>query len=78
MVQLWIAEWNRPCNVYYETNISLQSLKLKVALREKPYLPGPGMSWKTQKDEANVIFSSTFWLKKNAFPIAEKLKTSNQ
>ena len=21
-VQWWIAEWNRPCNVYYETNIS--------------------------------------------------------
>ena len=26
------------------------------ALHEKPYLPSPGISWKTQKEEVNIIF----------------------
>ena len=34
------------------------------SLHEKPYFPSPGISWKAQKYHGNVIFPSTFWLKK--------------
>ena len=34
-------------------------------LHKKPYFPGPGISWKAQKDQVNITFTSTFWLKKD-------------
>ena len=45
------------------------------SLHEKPYLPDLRISWKVQKDKVNIIFTSTFLLKKIAFPITEKFKT---
>ena len=43
---------------------------------KKPYFRSPAISWKAQKDHVNIIFPSTFWLKKTtAFPITEKFKT---
>ena len=36
-------------------------------LREKPYFPSPTISWKAQKDQVNIIFSSIFWLKKRPY-----------
>ena len=36
-------------------------------LHEKPYFPSPGISWKAQKDQVNIIFPSTFWLKKRSY-----------
>ena len=47
-----------------------------VPLREKPYFPSPGISWKAQKDQVNAIFSSTFWLKK--IPYFPSPKSSKQ
>ena len=46
-------------------------------MQEKPYFPGPEISWKAQapKYQVNIIFTSTFWLKKTVFPITEKFKT---
>ena len=44
-------------------------------LHEKLYFPSPGISWKTQKDQVNIIFLSTFWLKKELLPTSEKFKT---
>ena len=29
-------------------------------LRKKPYFPSPGILWKTQKDQVNIIFPSIF------------------
>ena len=46
-----------------------------MSLHGKPYFPGSGISWKAQKDQVNITFTSTFWLKKTVFPITEKLKT---
>ena len=48
---------------------------LKQAMHEKPYLLSSGILWKAQKDQVNIIFSSTFWLRKRPFPISEKFKT---
>ena len=33
-----------------------------VVLHEKPYFPGSGISQKAQKDQVNIIFTSTFCL----------------
>ena len=44
-------------------------------LHEKPYFPGTGIAWKAQKDQVNSIFTSTLWIKKTVFPIAENFKT---
>ena len=38
---------------------------MQITLHEKPYFKGPGISWKAQKDQVNIIFSSTFWLRKD-------------
>ena len=48
---------------------------MDISLHEKPYLPDLRISWKVQKDKVNIIFTSTFLLKKTAFPITEKFKT---
>ena len=40
----------------------------------------PGISWKAQKDQVNIIFPSTFWLKKRSsfpFPKIPKQKCFN-
>ena len=48
---------------------------LLLPLHKKPYFPSLGISWEAQKDEANIIFSATFWQKKRLyFP---SLKKSN-
>ena len=31
-----------------------------LSLHRKLYFPDPGISWKAQKDEVNIIFTSTF------------------
>ena len=48
----------------------------KEALREKPYFPRSGISWKDKKDQVNIIFPSTFWLKK--IPYFPSPKSSKQ
>ena len=47
-----------------------------ITLREKPYFPCPGISWKAQKDQVSIIFPSTFWLKKR--PYFPSPKSSNK
>ena len=37
------------------------------SLHEKPYFPSPRLSWKAQKDQVNITFPSTFWLKKRPY-----------
>ena len=32
-------------------------------LKKKTYFQSPRISWKAQKDQVNIIFPSTFWLK---------------
>ena len=46
-----------------------------VALHEKPYFPGSGISWRAQKDQVNTTCTSTFWLKKDR--IFHPLKIQN-
>ena len=43
---------------------------------KKPYFRSPAISWKAQKDHVNIIFPSTFWLKKR--PHFPSLKSSKQ
>ena len=35
------------------------------------------MSWKAQKDQVNIIFSSTFWLKKERISHQQKVQNKN-
>ena len=46
-------------------------------MREKPYFPSPGISWKALKDQVNIIFQSTFWLKKGRISHHQKVKNKN-
>ena len=48
----------------------------ELALHEKPYFSNPGVSWKAQKDQVNIIFPSKFWLKKD--PISHLWKIQNK
>ena len=50
---------------------------LKQAMHEKPYLLSSGILWKAQKDQGNIIFSSTFWLKKKTVSYLRKVQTKN-
>ena len=45
-------------------------------LHKKPYFPRPGISWTAQKDQVNIIFPSTFWLRKK--PYFPSTKSSKQ
>ena len=49
---------------------------MKVTLHKKPYFRGPGISWKAQKDRANITSTSTFRPKKR--PYFPSLKSSKQ
>ena len=44
-------------------------------MHERPHFTGPVISWKAQKDQVNITFTLTFWVKKAVFPITERLKT---
>ena len=44
---------------------------------EKPYFPSPGISWKAQKDQVNIIFPSTFCLKKRHISHHRKVQNKN-
>ena len=46
-------------------------------LHEKPHFPGPGISWKAKKSQVNIIFPSTFWLKKYQIFHPEKFQNKN-
>ena len=74
-------------NKKIDKNIVLSLMKLLVkiivsimrhflSLYEKPYFPSPGISVKAQKDQVNIIFPSTFWLKKR--PYFQSPKSSKQ
>ena len=43
-------------------------------LDKKPYFPSPGISWKAQKYQVNIIFPSTFLIKRPHFPFPKILK----
>ena len=47
------------------------------SLHEKPYFPSPGISWKAQKDQVNIIFPSTFWFKKYPISHLQKVQSEN-
>ena len=47
-------------------------------LHEKPYFPGPRISWKAQKNQVNITFSSTFWLKKDRIEISKDRKVQDK
>ena len=40
---------------------------MRLSRHEKPYFPSPGISWKAQKDQVNIIFPSTSWLEKRPY-----------
>ena len=46
------------------------------SLHEKPCFLSPGISWKAQKEQVNIIFPSTFWLKKRSY--SHHLKVQNR
>ena len=58
-------------------NLSLDSLILTESLREKPYLPSPGISWKAKKDRGNITFPSNFWLKKDRISHHRNIQNKN-
>ena len=47
-----------------------------IALHQKTYLPSPGISWKAQKYQGNIVFPSTFWIKRR--PHLPSTKSSKQ
>ena len=59
-------------------NTKISEIEKKIpntAPREKPYFSSPGISWKAQKSQVNIIFLSTFSLKKRPyFPSPESSK----
>ena len=57
-------------------SIWFEELK-ELTLREKPCFPSPGISWKAQKDQVNIIFPSTFWLKKGRISHHWKVQNKN-
>ena len=46
-------------------------------MHKKPYFPGPWKSWNAQKDQVNITFTSTFWLKKDRISHQQKAKNKN-
>ena len=48
-----------------------------LSLQEKPYFPGPGISWKAKKDQVNIIFTAIFWLKKDRISHHRKVQNKN-
>ena len=51
--------------------------RLTVALHEKPYFLSSGISWKAKKDQVNIIFPSTSWLKKDRTSHHRKVQNKN-
>ena len=56
---------------------SIFVMHLKNVLHEKPFFLAPGISWKSQKDQASITFPSTFWLKKDRISHLRKVKNKN-
>ena len=48
---------------------------IHISIHQKPYFASLKISWKPEKYQVNIIFLSTFWIKKNVFPIFKKFKT---
>ena len=42
-------------------------ISLMLLHKKTPHFPGPGISWKDQKHQVNIIFPSTFWLKVRSY-----------
>ena len=57
-------------------DVVLFNYTLLSTLHEKPYFPGPRISWKAQKDQVNITFPSTFCLKR--WPYCPSPKSSKQ
>ena len=55
----------------------LRTYNILVTLHEKPYFPGSGISWKAQKDQTNITFTSPFWLKKRSYSNKRKAQNKN-
>ena len=53
------------------------SISWQEALHKKPYFPGPGILWEGKKDQVNIIFPSTFWLKKDCISYQQKVQNKN-
>ena len=53
------------------------SNKALFTLHKKPYFLNPGISLKAQNDQLNIIFPSTFWLKKKRIPLHQKIQNKN-
>ena len=63
--------------IQYCVNIVNCVPRLLRTQHEKTYLPGPGISWKAQKDQVYIIFSSTFWLKEDRISHHRKVQSKN-
>ena len=48
-----------------------------LALHKKQDFPSPGISWKAQKYQVNIIFPSTFDSKKNGVSHLQKVQNKN-
>ena len=58
-------------------SFSPTKLKLFLTLHEKPYFPGPGILWKAPKDQADIIFTSVFCLKKDRISHHRKVQNKD-
>ena len=52
-------------------------LGLRLDTARKPYFPSPGISQKAQKDQVNIVFTSTFLLKKDQISHLQKVSNKN-
>ena len=49
----------------------------QISLHEELYFPSPGISWKIQKDQVNIIFPWTFSLRKGRIFHLRKVQNKN-
>ena len=51
------------------------TLNQEIMMHKKQYFESPGISWKVQKYQLNIIFASAFWLKERPlFPSPKSSK----
>ena len=63
--------------MYFLKIVNFSNDSFPYTLHEKPYFPSPRISWKAQKDQVNIIFPSTFWLKKDRIFHHRKVQNKN-
>ena len=67
----------RVCSLLPGPKYEVRPAAEKNSLPEKTYFRGPGISWKAQKEQENLTFTSAFWLKKDRISHNQKVQNKN-